>query len=160
MTVITHNRRRSRLSTLIDQPGGVSAGVALAQAKANLAEMEARSRAVIEEQVSALAALRPASSPEETTRVLDQAYDHSSAVIDAAGPFELKDLCAAAANLCDLIDAAPEDRPFDWRIVTVHAQALRLLLTLPNEAADARTQVLASLKDVLKAKVPGGTQSD
>ena len=160
MTVITHNRRRSRLSTLIDQPGGVSAGVALAQAKANLAEMEARSRAVIEEQVSALAALTPGATSEETARALDQAYDHSSAVIDAAGPFELKDLCAAAANLCDLIDAAPEDRPFDWRIVTVHAQALRLLLTLPAEAAEARTQVLASLKDVLKAKVPGGAQSD
>jgi len=160
MTVITHNRRRSRLSTLIDQPGGVSAGVALAQAKANLAEMEARSRAVIEEQVSALAALRPAGTLEESNRVLDQAYDHSSAVIDAAGPFELKDLCAAAANLCDLIDAAPEDKPFDWRIVTVHAQALRLLLTLPAEAAEARTQVLASLKDVLKAKVPGAAQSD
>ena len=160
MTVITHNRRRSRLSTLIDQPGGVSAGVALAQAKANLAEMEARSRAVIEEQVSALAALQPAGTLEESNRVLDQAYDHSSAVIDAAGPFELKDLCAAAANLCDLIDAAPEDRPFDWRIVTVHAQALRLLLTLPAEAAEARTQVLASLKDVLKAKVPGVAQSD
>ncbi len=156
MTVITHNRRRSRLSTLIDQPGGVSAGVALAQAKANLAEMEARSRAVIEEQVSALAALTPGATPEETARALDQAYDHSSAVIDAAGPFDLKDLCAAAANLCDLIDAAPEDRPFDWRIITVHAQALRLLLTLPAEAAEARTQVLASLKDVLKAKVPGG----
>jgi len=156
MTVITHNRRRSRLSTLIDQPGGVSAGVALAQAKANLAEMEARSRAVIEEQVSALAALTPGATPEETARALDQAYDHSSAVIDAAGPFDLKDLCAAAANLCDLIDAAPEDKPFDWRIITVHAQALRLLLTLPAEAAEARTQVLASLKDVLKAKVPGG----
>lgn len=156
MTVITHNRRRSRLSTLIDQPGGVSAGVALAQAKANLAEMEARSRAVIEEQVSALAALTPGATPEETALALDQAYDHSSAVIDAAGPFDLKDLCAAAANLCDLIDAAPEDKPFDWRIITVHAQALRLLLTLPAEAAEARTQVLASLKDVLKAKVPGG----
>lgn len=160
MTVITHNRRRSRLSTLIDQPGGVSAGVALAQAKSNLAEMEARSRAVIEEQVAALATLQPAATLEEASRVLDQAYDHSSAVIDAAGPFELKDLCAAAANLCDLIDAAPEDKPFDWRIVTVHAQALRLLLTLPVEAAEARTQVLASLKDVLKAKVPGGAQSD
>ena len=161
MTVITHNRRRSRLSTLIDQPGGVSAGVALAQAKANLAEMEGRSRAVIEEQVAALALLQPAASLEETARVLDQAYNHSSAVIDAAGPFELKDLCAAAANLCDLIDAAPEDRPFDWRIVTVHAQALRLLLTLPADAAEARTQVLASLKDVLKAKVPGiAGQSD
>lgn len=158
MTVITHNRRRSRLSTLIDQPGGVSAGVALAQAKANLAEMEERSRAIIEEQVAALAALQP--SIQDASRILDQVYDHSSAVIDAAGPFELKDLCAAAANLCDLIDAAPEDKPFDWRIVTVHAQALRLLLTLPAEAAEARTQVLASLKDVLKAKVPGGAQSD
>ena len=157
MTVITHNRRRSRLSTLIDQPGGVSAGVALAQAKANLAEMESRSRVVIEEQIVALAALQP--SIEDAARILDLAYDHSSAVIDAAGPFELKDLCAAAANLCDLIDAAPEDRPFDWRIVTVHAQALRLLLTLPAEAADARAQVLDSLKDVLKAKVPGA-QSD
>ncbi|MNU78916.1 hypothetical protein D3C71_685160 [compost metagenome] len=160
MTVITHNRRRSRLSTLIDQPGGVSAGVALTQAKANLAELAERSRAVIEAQVAALAALQPASTPEEASRLLDQAYDHSSALIDAAGPFELKDLCAAAANLCDLIDAAPEDKPFDWRIVTVHAQALRLLLTLPAEAAEARTQVLASLKDVLKAKVPGGAQSD
>lgn len=156
MTVITHNRRKSRLSTLIDQPGGVSAGVALAQAKANLAEMAERSRAVIEEEVAALALLAPAATLEETARVLDQAYSHSSAVIDAAGPFELKDLCAAAANLCDLIDAAPEDRPFDWRIVTVHAQALRLLLILPLDQADARTQVLASLKDVLKAKVPGG----
>ena len=160
MTVITHNRRRSRLSTLIDQPGGVSAGVALAQAKANLAEMADRSRAVIEEQVSALAALQPAATLEESNRLLDRAYDHSSAVIDAAGPFELKDLCAAAANLCDLIDAAPEDKPFDWRIVTVHAQALRLLLTLPAEAAEARTQVLASLRDVLKAKVPGGQSAD
>jgi hypothetical protein len=160
MTVITHNRRKSRLSTLIDQPGGVSAGIALAQAKANLAQMAERSRAVIEEQVSALAALQPAATLEESNRLLDQAYDHSSAVIDAAGPFELKDLCAAAANLCDLIDAAPEDKPFDWRIVTVHAQALRLLLTLPAEAAEARAQVLASLKDVLKAKVPGGQSAD
>ena len=39
-----------------------------------------------------------------------------------------------------------------------HAQALRLLLTLPAEANDARAQVLESLKDVLKAKVPGGAK--
>ena len=153
MTVITHNRRRSRLSTLVDQPGGVSVGVALNQARANLAGLEARSREIIQEQVTALAALPAPVGIDETA--LDQAYSHASAVIDAAGPFELNDLCAAAANLCDLIDAAPEDRPFDWRIVTVHAQALRLLLTLPAEAADARAQVLDSLKDVLKAKVPG-----
>jgi len=133
MTVITHNRRRSRLSTLIDQPGGVSVGTALKQARANLAEYEPRSREVIEAQVSALAGMKPPSSPDEASAALDQAYARSSAVIDAA----------------------PEDQAFDWRIVTVHAQALRLLLTLPSEADDARAQVLDSLKDVLKAKVPG-----
>lgn len=158
MTVITHNRRRSRLSTLVDQPGGVSVGVALNQARANLAGLEARSREIIQEQVTALAALPAPVGIDETA--LDQAYSHASAVIDAAGPFELNDLCAAAANLCDLIDAAPEGRAFDWRVVTVHAQALRLLLTLPSEASDARAKVLGSLKDVLKAKVPGAGEPE
>jgi len=153
MTVITHNRRRSRLSTLVDQPGGVSVGVALTQAHANLAGLEARSREIIIEQIAALVALPVPEAAEDGA--LNKAYAHASAVIDAAGPFALDDLCAAAANLCDLIDAAPEDRPFDWRVVTVHAQALRLLLTLPHEAAEARAQVLDSLKDVLKAKAPG-----
>lgn len=166
MTVITHNRRRSRLSTLVDQPGGVSVGVALAQARANLAELEARSREIIKAQVAALGALpAPDAAPDAASdavddRALDQAYAHASAVIDAASPFALDDLCTAAANLCDLIDAAPEDRRFDWRVVTVHAQALRLLLTLPPEAADARDQVLDSLKDVLKAKVPDAGTPD
>lgn len=158
MTVITHNRRRSRLPTLVDQPGGVSVGVALNQARANLAGLEARSREIIQEQVTALAALPAPVGIDETA--LDQAYSHASAVIDAAGPFELNDLCAAAANLCDLIDAAPEGRAFDWRVVTVHAQALRLLLTLPSEASDARAKVLDSLKDVLKAKVPGAGEPE
>lgn len=158
MTVITHNRRRSRLSTLVDQPGGVSVGVALNQARANLAELEPRSREIIQQHVSALGALPV---PEgAASEALDAAYAHASAVIDAAGPFELNDLCAAAANLCDLIDAAPEGRPFDWRVVTVHAQALRLLLTLPADAADARAKVLDSLKDVLKAKVPGAGEPE
>ncbi|WP_427792356.1 chemotaxis protein CheE [Brevundimonas diminuta] len=158
MTVITHNRRRSRLSTLVDQPGGVSVGVALNQARANLAELEPRSREIIQQQVTALGALPVPEGVD--TAALDAAYAHASAVIDAAGPFELNDLCAAAANLCDLIDAAPEGRPFDWRVVTVHAQALRLLLTLPADAADARAKVLDSLKDVLKAKVPGAAEPE
>lgn len=153
MTVITHNRRRSRLSTLVDQPGGVSVGVALHQARVNLAGLEARSRDIIQQQVAALGAMPVPVGADDG--MLDTAYAHASAVIDAAGPFELNDLCAAAANLCDLIDAAPDGQPFDWRVVTVHAQALRLLLTLPSDAAEARAKVLDSLKDVLKAKVPG-----
>ena len=36
MTVITHPRRKSNLATMIDSAGGLSIGVALAQARANL----------------------------------------------------------------------------------------------------------------------------
>jgi hypothetical protein len=152
MTVITHNRRRSRLSTLIDQPGGISIGVALTQAQDNLSNLSTRSRDIIEAQVQALIDMAAPTTVEETPRALDVAYGHSSAIIDAACPFEMPDLCAAASNLCDLVDTAAQDQIFDWRVVTVHAQSMRLLLALGPEAADAKAKVLESLKAVLKAK--------
>ena len=37
MTVITHARRKSRLATMIDAAGGITVGVALARARANVA---------------------------------------------------------------------------------------------------------------------------
>ena len=37
MTVITHTQRKSRLAEMLDRPGGVSVGVALAQARAQAA---------------------------------------------------------------------------------------------------------------------------
>ena len=151
-TVITHNRRRSRLSTLIDQPGGISTTTALKQAAENLASLETRSFALIDEAISKLAALAAPANLDENRQILDRAYSYSSNIIDAAGPFGREDLCMAAANLCDLLDAAPDEEPFDWRIVTVHAQSFRLLITLPESQREARDQVLNSLKDVLRAK--------
>lgn len=151
-TVITHNRRRSRLSTLIDQPGGISTTTALKQAAENLASLEARSLTLINEAIASLAALAAPASLDQNRTVLDRAYGYSSSIIDSAGPFGREDICMAATNLCDLLDVAPDDEPFDWRIVTVHAQAFRLLMSLPAEERTARDQVLASLKDVLRVK--------
>lgn len=153
MTVITHNRRRSRLSTLIDQPGGISTTTALRQAAERLAELEVHSQAMIEDSVRDLNALPPPSSLEEQPRTLDRVYRLGSAIIDAAGPFARADMCSVAANLCDLVDRAPQEKVFDWRIVTVHAQAFRLLMALPPEEETARQQVLDSLKDVRRIKV-------
>ncbi len=151
-TVITHNRRRSRLSTLIDQPGGISTTTALRQAAENLASLEARSLALINEAIANLAAMAPPAGTEQNRAALDNAYRYSSCILDSAGPFGRDDLCAAATNLCDLLDVAPDDEPFDWRIVTVHAQAFRLLMSLPSDERAARDQVLGSLKDVLRVK--------
>lgn len=153
MTVITHNRRRSRLSSLIDQPGGISTGTALRQAADRLAVLQAQSLDIIDASIKALSALPAPTIIDQNQMAIDQAYRLSSSIIDAAGPFARVDLCAVASNLCDLLDAAPTETLFDWRIVTVHSQAFRLLMALPPEEEDARTQVLESLKGVLRVKV-------
>ncbi|CAN5341929.1 hypothetical protein BH10PSE2_BH10PSE2_19030 [soil metagenome] len=159
MPVVLTHQRKSRLSAMIDQPGGVSVGVALLQARANLDTLQARSQIIVLARIAELGGLVAPAPGDEAARRLLLAYELSSAVIDAAGPFELTDLCAVAAGLCDLIDAASPaekagDRPFDWRIVTVHAQSMQLILSLPHEAVEARAQVLGSLKQVLAKKIP------
>lgn len=153
MTVITHNRRRSRLSSLIDQPGGISTGTALRQAAEKLAVLQSQSLVIIETAIKTLSALPAPTHLDHNQMTVDQAYRLSSSIIDAAGPFARVDLCAVASNLCDLLDAAPAEKLFDWRIVTVHSQAFRLLMALPPEEEDARNQVLDSLKGVLRIKV-------
>ena len=153
MTVITHPRRKSNLAMMIDSAGGVSVGVALAQARANLASMRGQALTVIEAGISALETVPAPSTREETPARLDQAYRAATTLIDAAGPFELFDLCRAAAGLCDLIGAIDPDEPFDWRIVTVHARSLRLLQTLPPEATQERARILDSLHQVIERKL-------
>jgi hypothetical protein len=153
LTVITHPRRKSNLATMIDSAGGVSVGVALAQARANIEAMRGQALAVIESGISALEAVPAPSAREETPARLDQAYRAATTLIDAAGPFELFDLCRAAAGLCDLIGAIDPEQPFDWRIVTVHARSLRLLQTLPPEATEERARVLDSLRQVIERKL-------
>jgi hypothetical protein len=139
---------------MIDSPGGVSVGVALAQARANIEAMRAEAMAIVELQIAALESVAPPTSLEDQGYRLNEAYRAANAVIDAASPFELLDLCSAASGLCDLIDGAVDDKAFDWRIVTVHARSLRLLQTLPLEETEARTTVLDSLKMVADRKLP------
>ncbi len=153
MTVITHARRKSNLSQMIDKPGGVSIGVALTQARANIEAKRAEAAGVVDAQIAALEAIAAPTSPAELAVRLEEVYHAANAVIDAASPFELDDLCKGAAGLCDVIDAAQPGQPFDWRIVTVHARSLRLLQTLPVEEVQARNQVLESLRQILLRKV-------
>lgn len=71
----------------------------------------------------------------------------------------MDDLCQATASLCDLLDVAPRDRPYDWRIVTVHAQSMRLLAPDGQADAEARSLIVANLRQVrdrrLKAQAEG-----
>lgn len=154
-TVITHNRRRSRLSSLIDQPGGISTVLALKQARENLTPLESESLDLVSAAIQNLADLPEPASIEDVEPALMAAYHFSTDIIDSVGPFGREDLCRAATNLCDLLDGTPTDQMFDWRIITVHAQSFRLLLNLDEDNTEARQQILDSLKDVLHAKLGG-----
>ena len=155
MSVVRTIPRKSRLSTLINQAGGLSIGVAKRQAQANLGVMMPRALEIIRERIEALSALPAPAGPAEALPARIDAYRLSSEIIDAAGMFEMRDLCTAAKGLCDLLDAAGEDGRFDWRIVTVHAQSLRLLTSLPPEATAERSAVVEHLRQVLAHKLGG-----
>lgn len=152
MTVITHARRKSRLSKIIDEAGGVSVGVALTRARANMEALQPRSRVEVAARIAELAAIQPPASPEQEAESLIAAYRTANGVIDSAGPFDMGDICAVALGLCDLIDAVTPQRPFDWRVVPVYAQSLQLLLALPEDA-DARRKVRESLNVMVDRKL-------
>lgn len=153
MTVVTHPRRKSNLAKMIDSAGGVSVGVALARARANIEAMRGRAMVIVDARISALEATPAPVGLEDTPARLDQVYRDATELIDATGPFELHDLCRAASGLCDLIGAVDPGEPFDWRIVIVHARSLRLLHSLPPEAVEERSRILRSLSEVIERKL-------
>jgi len=153
MSVITHPVRKSNLATMIGSACGISVGTALARARANLETMREQALTVIDASITALETVPAPTGPEDMSARREQAYREATSLIDAAGPFELFDLCRAAAGLCDLIGALDPEQPFDWRIVTVHARSLRLLQTLPPEAAPERAHILESLNEVVQRKL-------
>jgi hypothetical protein len=108
---------------------------------------------VIEASISALESIPAPTGPGDASTRREQAYREATSLIDAAGPFELFDLCRAASGLCDLIGVLDPEQPFDWRIVTVHARSLRLLQALPPEAAMERAHILESLNEVVQRKL-------
>jgi hypothetical protein len=103
LTVITHARRKSNLATMIDSAGGVSVGAALAQARANIEAMREQAMHIVDAAIGALEAVPAPAGPEDLPARRDEAYRAATTLIDAAGPFELFDLCRAASGLCDLI---------------------------------------------------------
>lgn len=131
MTVITHARRKSRLATMIDAAGGISVLRALADAQSNLEALRPPSMKEVAVQAARLGEITPEAHREEDA--LNRLYLAATSIIDAAGPFDLDDVCSAARALCDLIDLAGPDAPFDWRLPQVFSSSLTLMLGLPRQ---------------------------
>ncbi|NJC42173.1 hypothetical protein GGQ87_002468 [Brevundimonas alba] len=152
MTVITHARRKSRLAKMIDSAGGIAVGVALTQARENIAGLRGRGLEEVTRHVGELAALQQPDTAEEKAETLRRIYQSANHIIDAASPFGLDEICTVALSLCDMVDRAAGESAFDWRILSVHIQSLQLLNTLPPEATEQRQAVTGQLGAMVSKK--------
>lgn len=160
MTVITHARRKSRLATMIDSAGGLAVGVALSRARSNIEALRPRGMEELARHIDALAAIEPPTDAEAAIRTLAQVNRAANHVIDAAAPFDLREICAVAVSLCDMVDhASAGDGAFDWRIMAVHIQSLRLLHALPAEAEAERARITDRLSDMVAKKFGRSVQA-
>lgn len=152
MSVVKWIRKKSRLSQMIGQPGGVTVRNALARAEENLAEMRDDCLTAVVEAVTSLERMLEAEVTDPNAW-LEEVYRLSSSALDAVGPFGLEDVATAAFSLCELADRLQSAGRCEKPWVEVHVRALRLLLQLPPEAVEGRRELLAGLERVL-AKAP------
>lgn len=153
MTVVTWKRHKSRLSKLMEAPGGISVGKALRDAKTLLEPLQPDCVAAVDARILELEKATLHVAPEDQLDRLDVVYHHALGILDAAGPFDLEDVCTTAYSLCELCDRSKTLERCDWRAVGVHVRSLRLLRQLPLEQKDARREVLDGLGRVL-ARTP------
>ena len=142
--------RRSRLSKLVNQPGGVTVGKALAEAAIQTEEFRAEAMAVVAaalDELDTVVAAPPA--PAGRPAWLERIYVLATRVSDTAGPFGFEDLCAAALSLCELADRQQRAPALDLPPLKVHAAALRLLM-VGNQPPAARKAVLDGLLQVVE----------
>jgi hypothetical protein len=142
---------------MIDKAGGVSVGVALSRAREKLAALRPRALEEVDRHIDALAAVPAPVNPRDAIARLGDVYREANGVIDAAHPFDMDDLCAVALSLCDVVDriaaaleAGGED--IDWRVIGVHIQSMRLLMTMPGDGRAERAQIRAQLTAMVSRK--------
>lgn len=154
MSVVTWIMKKPPLSALVDQPGGMSVRTGLKAASELLEPLREEGRQRVEAAIAALEQNLENSSNVGEAEALASVYRLSSAVLDAAGPFGLDDLCKAAFSLCELADRYSRgDMPADRRSLEVHVHALRLLSHPGATPPEARQVVLDGLAKVLE-RVP------
>ncbi len=157
MTAVTWIMRRSKLSRLVNQPGGVTVAAALAEAAEQTREFRVEAERIVLaafDELDGLLAAPPA--PADAEAWLDKVYFLATRMSDTAGPFGFADMCAAALSLCELADRQKRAGRPHLPPLRVHAAALRLLFSA-DQPAEASRAVLAGLAQVVdKAARPAG----
>ncbi len=150
MTAVTWIMRRSKLSRLVNQPGGTTVAAALEEAAEQTKEFRAEATTIVSAALDELDALlaSPAAAA-DSEAWLEKVYFLATRISDTAGPFGFEDMCAAAFSLCELADRQKRSCSLELPPLKVHAASLRLLFAEDQPPA-ARKAVLAGLAQVVE----------
>jgi len=143
----------NRLAKLMKLPGGKRVEEALADADANLKEIEGPCLQVLDELIARIRGL--AETPQPTLDDLDEIYARSNEIIGLGGVFGMRDLSAAAYSLCELIDRTRERGGPDRQALAVHVDSLRLLRLGGALEEAERAKMLDGLANVVRRVAAG-----
>lgn len=124
MSAVVITRRKSNLSKMIAEAGGMTVLSALKAADRETAGLRDEGRAILDEAIAALEAVTAAPGRDATW--LDQVYSAASAVLDVCPP-DLLGMAKAAFSLCELTDLQRRNGRNEPAPVEVHVQSVRLL---------------------------------
>lgn len=148
MSVIKFIPYTNRLAKLIKLPGGKTVEAAMADADANLKEIEAPCLEVLDQLIARIRGL--AETPQPSVDDLDEIYARSNEIVGLGGVFGMQDLSAAAYSLCELVDRTRERGGPDRAAMAVHVNALRLLRMGVAVDEAERTRMLDGLASVVR----------
>lgn len=143
----------NRLAETVSLPGGLSAAEAIKGAQAAVELVREPSIAEIDANLREIYALgrQLEAGPEE--EALQRLYVCANRVLGAGGVFGLAELGQAAWSLCELISRFQTLDRFQWPMVQVHLDGLRLLRTPGSHPASHRAAVLDGLRKVAASVV-------
>lgn len=145
MSPVTITRRRSNLSRMVGEAGGVTVLAALRGAARETADLREEGRAILAE---VILALETAADSPAGAEWLDRVYAAARDIIEVC-PAEAPALHRAAYSLCDLVDLQQRLGRPDAPPVAVHVRAIRLLAA-PDVSDAVAAPVLEGLRAVLE----------
>jgi hypothetical protein len=145
---------QNRLAKSIVSKGGMSAAEALAAAQRAVNEVREPTIAEIDANLREIYALGEQLKAEGADEdALQQMYICANRVVAMGGVFDLGELGQAAYSLCELVSRFQTLDRFQWSMIRVHLDGLRLLRNPSEHPAAIREEVLAGLRQVATSVV-------
>ena len=145
----------NRLAKSIVSKGGMSAAEALSAAQKAVNEVREPTIAEIDANLREINVLgegmKAANAFDE--EALQKMYVCANRVVAMGGVFGLDELGKAAYSLCELVSRFQTLERFQWSMIQVHLDGLRLLRNPGDHAAAIREEVLKGLRQVATSVV-------